>query len=199
MDAERARAFLHTLPHVVETVQWGGNLVFWVGNKHLGGKMFAVVDLSSLSKVIAYAAGPEHYAELVEQEGLIPAPYLARIFWIAAETWAVHRDATWEEELLGAHALTYNKLPSRTRAILSLRDSDRKRLIAERKQTLNERQQLPKAATSGRPATSRTQTPPPRSTKAEVATKPGKPSRKSKAASLATVAKAARPKKHRQS
>src|ERR1035437_9571719 len=45
MDAERLRAYLLTLPHVVETMQWGANLVFWVGDKAIGGKMFAVIDL----------------------------------------------------------------------------------------------------------------------------------------------------------
>ena len=33
MDSERLRAYLLTLPHVVETMQWGANLVFWVGDK----------------------------------------------------------------------------------------------------------------------------------------------------------------------
>ena len=44
MDAERFRAYLLTLPHVVETAQWGG-LVFWVGDKSIGGKMFVMVPL----------------------------------------------------------------------------------------------------------------------------------------------------------
>ena len=41
MDSESARAFLLRLPHVEETLQWGNNLVFWVGDKAIGGKMFA--------------------------------------------------------------------------------------------------------------------------------------------------------------
>ena len=41
MDAERVREYLLQLPHVVETMQWGANLVFWVGDKAIGGKMFA--------------------------------------------------------------------------------------------------------------------------------------------------------------
>ena len=45
MDAERVREFLLQLPHVVETMQWGANLVFWVGDKAIGGKMFAVLNL----------------------------------------------------------------------------------------------------------------------------------------------------------
>jgi hypothetical protein len=30
MNVERARSFLRSLPHVVEMMQWGDSLVFWV-------------------------------------------------------------------------------------------------------------------------------------------------------------------------
>ena len=42
MDAERLREYVLSLPHVVETMQWGANLVYWVGDKAIGGKMFAL-------------------------------------------------------------------------------------------------------------------------------------------------------------
>ena len=83
MDAERIRAYLLTLPHTVETMQWGANLVFWVGDKAIGGKMFALVNLDDDGKaVISYSAGRERYFELLEIEGIIPAPYMARISWV---------------------------------------------------------------------------------------------------------------------
>jgi len=115
MDAERIRAFLLTLPHAVETMQWGANLVFWVGDKAIGGKMFALVNLDADGKaIISYSAGPERYSELLETEGIIPAPYMARIDWVAVERWNVFRTPEWEQELRAAHALTFAKLPPRT-------------------------------------------------------------------------------------
>jgi len=137
MDTERIRAFLLTLPHAVETMQWGANLVFWVGDKAIGGKMFALVNLGSDGKaVISYAAGPQRYSELLEIEGIIPAPYMARIYWVAVERWNVFRTAEWEQELNAAHTLTFNKLPPRTRTALDMPRSQRKRLIADRKKIL---------------------------------------------------------------
>ena len=47
MDAESTRAYLLKLPSVVETLQWGNNLVFWVGDKAIGGKMFALLNLDA--------------------------------------------------------------------------------------------------------------------------------------------------------
>jgi predicted DNA-binding protein (MmcQ/YjbR family) len=137
MDAERIRAHLLTLPHVAETMQWGANLVFWVGDKAIGGKMFALVNLDGDRKaVISYAAGPERYSELLEIEGIIPAPYMARIYWVAAERWNIFRSTEWEQQLSAAHTLTSNKLPPRTRAILAMPATQQKRIIADRKQLL---------------------------------------------------------------
>ncbi|HEV2576038.1 MAG TPA: MmcQ/YjbR family DNA-binding protein [Acidobacteriaceae bacterium] len=119
MDAERARAFLLTLPHVAETLQWGDNLVFWVGDKSIGGKMFAVLNLAADAHgVISFASTPERFAELVEQEGLKPAPYLARAHWVAADNWTCLRPAVWEAELRDANAVIFARLPKRTRDTL---------------------------------------------------------------------------------
>ena len=119
MDAERTRAFLLTLPHVAETLQWGDNLVFWVGDKSIGGKMFALINLSADSHgVISFAAGPERFAELVEVENLKPAPYFARAHWVAAERWDALRTAEWQSELRNAHAIIFAKLPKRMQETL---------------------------------------------------------------------------------
>ena len=73
MDAERAREYLLRLPHVVETMQWGANLVYWVGDKAIGGKMFAVLNLDDdHMAVFSFAAGPERYAELWKRRGCFP-------------------------------------------------------------------------------------------------------------------------------
>jgi predicted DNA-binding protein (MmcQ/YjbR family) len=140
MDVERVRAFLLTLPHAVETMQWGDNLVFWVGDKAIGGKMFCLLNLDAGAHgVISYAAGRERYAELVERDGIVPAPYMARIFWVAAERWNVLRNAEWESELRAAHEITLAKMPKRTRDVLMLPERARTKLIAERRKVLAER------------------------------------------------------------
>lgn len=137
MDVERARKLLLSLPHVVETMQWGDNLVFWTGDKALGGKMFALVDLDAgASLVISFAAGPERFAELCEQEGFRPAPYFARLYWVAAERWDALPGREWEEVLRAAHGLVLGKLPKKTMDLLVLPVKERTRLIAERRKEL---------------------------------------------------------------
>jgi predicted DNA-binding protein (MmcQ/YjbR family) len=141
MDAERLREYLLRLPHVVETMQWGANLVFWVGDKAIGGKMFALVDLDDGQKaVLSFAAGPERYAELLETEGVFPAPYLARAHWVALKHWGVFRSSEMEELLEHARRLVYDKLPKRTREVLAMPASAQRKLLRERKKLLAARQ-----------------------------------------------------------
>src|ERR1700760_2160802 len=141
MDAERLRAYLLHLHHVVETMQWGANLVFWVGDKAIGGKMFAVLNLDDGQKaVLSFAAGPERYAELLETEGVFPAPYLARAYWVALSHWGVFRTSELEDLLEQGRRLIYDKLPRKTRNVLALPPSAQRKLLKEKRKLLATRE-----------------------------------------------------------
>ncbi len=140
MDTERARTFLLTLPHVVETMQFGDNLIFWVGDKAIGGKMFTLIDLGGTGLVkhgvVSFAAGKERAAELLEIAEMFPAPYLARAGWVAAERWSVLRPSEWESELRAAHGLTFAKLPPKVKRTLALPEAELAALVKERRAVL---------------------------------------------------------------
>jgi predicted DNA-binding protein (MmcQ/YjbR family) len=127
MDAERTRAFLLTLPHVVETGsvtrRWGDKLVFRVGAQADGGKMFAQFDFVEDGRaVLSFAVGPDRFHELLERDSVAPAPYRARIHWVALEHWDAFGRGELEELLGRAHALTHAKLSKRTRGLLASSD-----------------------------------------------------------------------------
>lgn len=137
MDAESLRTYLLSLPDVVETMQWGDNLVFWVGDKAIGGKMFALASLTpDHGGVLSFAAGPERFADLVEREGVFPAPYLARAHWVAVERWNTLSGGELKEQLRHARELTFEKLPKRTRAVLAMAPGEKRKLIAARKKLI---------------------------------------------------------------
>jgi predicted DNA-binding protein (MmcQ/YjbR family) len=73
---------------------------------------------------------------LVELEGLRPAPYMARNFWVAAERWDVFRDREWQEQLTAAHEIVFAKLPPKTKAMLAMPKTQQKKLVAERKKKI---------------------------------------------------------------
>ena len=64
--------------------------------------MFCLINLSGDGNgVVSYSAGPERYAELLSVTAA-PAPYMARIHWIAAERWSAWRNTEWESEFRAA-------------------------------------------------------------------------------------------------
>jgi predicted DNA-binding protein (MmcQ/YjbR family) len=141
MDNERIREICLSLPHVAETVNWGHDLVFWVGDRDIGGKMFAVIDLENTgSGVVSFHCGAARFHELIEIEGIVPAPYSARAFWVMVERWDVMRQREFEDELRKAHTLIYEKLPKRTKTVLAMPKKERDKLIRERKKELAARE-----------------------------------------------------------
>jgi predicted DNA-binding protein (MmcQ/YjbR family) len=134
MDNERVREFCLRLPHVTETVNWGHQLVFWAAEREIGGKMFAMTDLDGTGKcVLLFHCGAERFHELLENEGIIPAPHLARAHWVGLERWDALRPREIEEELRRAYTLIYDKLPKRTKAVLLMPEKDRAKAIREGK------------------------------------------------------------------
>jgi predicted DNA-binding protein (MmcQ/YjbR family) len=137
MDNERIRAICLALPHVCETVNWGHHLVYWVGDRDIGGKMFALTDLDGSGEgVLTFHCGAERFHELLEIEGIIPAPYSAKNFWVTLKRWDALRAREIEEELKRAHDLIYEKLPPRTKKVLALPEAERKKVIRERKKVV---------------------------------------------------------------
>jgi predicted DNA-binding protein (MmcQ/YjbR family) len=113
MNIDWVRRHCLSLPHTTETVQWGDNLVFKVA-----GKMYAVAALEPGDHWLSFKCSTDDFARLVEQTGIVPAPYLARANWVALET----DDALTRSEikrLLGqARDIVIAKLPKKSRAAL---------------------------------------------------------------------------------
>lgn len=114
MDAESVRKFCLSLPHVTEDVQWESDLLFRIGNK-----MFAVVALDAASDHrMSFKCTPEVFAELTERDGIVPAPYVARYYWIALKRFDALPERELKELLRNAYQLILEKLPRKSRAQL---------------------------------------------------------------------------------
>lgn len=109
------RAFSLSLPHATEDVQWEHNLLF-----RIAGKMFCIANLEpavSPTK-ICFKCTPEKFAELVEIEGIIPAPYMARNHWVAMIEIDVLRQPEIKELIQESYRMILEKLPRKTQAAL---------------------------------------------------------------------------------
>lgn len=109
------RAFCLSLPHATEGVQWEHDLLF-----RIAGKMFCVANLEpgmSPTK-IAFKCTPEKFAELVEIDGIIPAPYMARNHWVAMLDMNALRQPEIKELIQESYQMILEKLPKKTQADL---------------------------------------------------------------------------------
>jgi predicted DNA-binding protein (MmcQ/YjbR family) len=90
MNVELLRRYCLSFPQAKENLQWGDDLCFKVG-----GEIFAVLALSAVPQKLSFKCTPEKFAELVERDGILPAPYVGRYKWVLLE----RLDAVPETEL----------------------------------------------------------------------------------------------------
>jgi predicted DNA-binding protein (MmcQ/YjbR family) len=112
MSVDFVRRLCRSFPHVTEHVQWEC-LVY-----KIGGKIFALAALEPGGVWLSFKCSPEEFAELVERPGIVPAPYLARAFWVGLETEDVIAPAELKQRLRTAYDLILAKLPKKKRAEL---------------------------------------------------------------------------------
>ena len=111
MDIETIRKFCLAMPHVTEDIQWENDLLMRIGNK-----MFAVLSLEAASDhVMSFKCTPEKFAELIERDGINPAPYVARYHWVALERFDALSKRELESLLRTAYELIRDKLPKKVR------------------------------------------------------------------------------------
>jgi predicted DNA-binding protein (MmcQ/YjbR family) len=113
MAPDWVRKLCKSFPHTTEQVLWGDNLVF-----KIGGKMFAVMPLEPARLWLSFKVTPEEFAELCEQEGVVPAPYSARYHWVALENEDAIPVAELKRFLRRSYDMVRAKLPRRIQAQL---------------------------------------------------------------------------------
>lgn len=131
--ATSTRNTLLKLPRVTETVQWGGLHVFWVLPKAIGGKIFAILNPGpTYDVVLSFAAGPVRAPQLLEVDGVRPAPHLARAHWVSIVDWQVFQPAELTVELRGAYDYVSSRLAPRIQRIQQLSAKEYRELLREK-------------------------------------------------------------------
>jgi predicted DNA-binding protein (MmcQ/YjbR family) len=108
MTLQKIRAHCLSFPDVTEQIQWGKDLVFKVG-----GKMFCVACTEPVTPpkvALSFKCDDETFAELVEREGVIPAPYMAQHKWAAPEQFDTLGDTELKTLIARAYEIVSAKL-----------------------------------------------------------------------------------------
>ena len=106
MDIEEIRKFCLSLPGATEDVKWENDLTFTIGKK-----MFAVTGLETAQQSISFKCTPEKFAELVEKDGVIPAHYVARYYWVTVEKLDALKADELRDLIKQSYQMVWEKLP----------------------------------------------------------------------------------------
>jgi len=125
MRLDDFNSFCENLPATTKVIQWGGAHVWKVG-----GKIFAIASFwgpNSKNKTlpkegskISFKCSEFSYRILIEQENIIPAPYLARAKWVQIETDDAMGDEDIRSYIKEAHTIIVAKLTKKLRVELEL-------------------------------------------------------------------------------
>lgn len=122
-DVEWIRKLCLSFPDATESLQWGETLCFKVR-----GKLFATMHISEgkLAPVV-FKCAPDKFHELVEIEGISPAPYVGRYKWVLLANCNVLPSSELEALIHQSYDLVVAKAPTKKAALLKTPPKRRQR------------------------------------------------------------------------
>ena len=114
MNIEMLREICSSLTAVTEDVKWGNDLVFSVGDK-----MFCVASLEPPFSC-SFKVPDDEFDELSNQNGFMPAPYMARAKWVLVTDPSNLNKKEWEQYIKQSYELVKIKLTKKLREKLGI-------------------------------------------------------------------------------
>ena len=115
LDEDQLGAFCGGWPGVTRSIKWEVDLVYSVG-----GKMFVVMCTIGPDRGrFSFKVDTDRFLELTEQPGMMPAPYMARAFWVSVTEPERFARAELEAYVKRSYELVLANLPKKTQAALA--------------------------------------------------------------------------------
>ena len=107
MNFDLIREYCLSLPHATEDIQWGNDLLF-----RIAGKIFVGMNLDPPHSLM-FKCTPERFDELIEYDGIVPAPYMARNKWVMLERLEALPGSQLKAQISISYDLVFSKLPKK--------------------------------------------------------------------------------------
>ena len=115
LDEQQLDAFCSGWPGVTRSIKWEVDLVYSVA-----GKMFVVMcTIGPERGRFSFKVDTDRFLELTEQPGMMPAPYMARAFWVSVTEPERFVRAELEGFVRRSYELVRANLPKKTQATLA--------------------------------------------------------------------------------
>ncbi len=99
MNIESLRTFCLSLPGVTEDVKWDYDLCFCIE-----GKIFCITSADA-DDGASFKVRDEEFREMVDREGIIPAPYMRRAKWVYVLDFLWMSDTEWQHFIRQSYEL----------------------------------------------------------------------------------------------
>ncbi|MFZ0199769.1 MAG: MmcQ/YjbR family DNA-binding protein [Candidatus Sulfotelmatobacter sp.] len=120
MTVDAIREFCLAFPAATENLQWGDELCF-----KIGGKIFLMLGLDNPR--LCFKCTPDGFAELIEREGIRPAPYVGRYKWVMLDRIDAVRWDELQELIRVSYAMVAATAPKGKRPPNSRRSASQKK------------------------------------------------------------------------
>jgi len=115
MSEEQLEALCAGWPGVTRSIKWEVDLVYSVA-----GKMFVVMcTLGPERGRFSFRVDTDRFLELTEQPGMMPAPYMARAFWVSVTEPEKFAHKELADFVKRSYELVRANLPKKTQAALT--------------------------------------------------------------------------------
>jgi predicted DNA-binding protein (MmcQ/YjbR family) len=115
MNVEDIQAICKKLVAATESIKWGHDLVFSVGDK-----MFCVVGLDQSPTTASFKVTDEEFEEMCSRDGFKPAPYVAKYKWVWIDDIKKMKKKEWEKFIKQSYELVKAKLPAKMKKELGI-------------------------------------------------------------------------------
>jgi predicted DNA-binding protein (MmcQ/YjbR family) len=110
MDLDSLRTLCLSFPGASEGVKWEDHICFMVAEK-----MFCITGKSGS---VSFKVTPPQFYELIEREGIVPTPYMARNKWVTIKQFGQLRTSEWKQYITGSYNLISSRLPKKVQTAL---------------------------------------------------------------------------------
>jgi len=110
MTIEEIRNYCLKLPGVTEDIKWENHLCF-----NIGGKMFLVTNPDGFPVSASIKTTDALFDELTTQDGITPAPYMARNKWVYLDDIARFTGSEWRDYIKIAYDLKFSTLTAKAK------------------------------------------------------------------------------------
>jgi predicted DNA-binding protein (MmcQ/YjbR family) len=116
MSAELLDELCANWPGSTRSIKWDVDLVWSVS-----GKMFVILCLLGPERGrLSFKVGPNRFLEMIDQPGIVSAPYMARAYWVSINEPGDFTEAELANHVRQSYELVRADLPKKTQRALGV-------------------------------------------------------------------------------